>query len=471
MTRPHPYLRPPASGLQPKRSALTLVEVLLAMGLLTLGLLGVASIFPVGGRYAQLGDIADQGGAVAQAALDDAVIEGYLDPENWIIHQKTALSGGTASFVKLTTGDGQAGAGINQLGLGEAAVWPSLSAFGVTKPTRETFIGALFGGAIVIDPLGLAGVLSNAPANGLQNPVLSSPMRRFPATIGPLPTYSPYWQLWMSGGGNWPVRRATVEPVHYANSQLGVLRNLNLLRGSPPDFERHLRSAEAAFTSADDPALVDPASGDDPVRGRWETWQNGSAAYPSSRQSRRDYSWLFTIAPGSAQAVIDWASPPYNYPVEVSSVVFHKRVVPSDPQSAVENERLVRGQVITASPGGGELRLIRTDTTASTSPFEELRPGNYVMVVAPHPSASASQPVLALRWCRVLRLEGDTDGDLITVALRSSDWPWLPSGAEWPAAQTSTALSDDLRVAILPGVVAVHTKTMRLESSSVWGMD
>ena len=69
------------------RAALTLAEVLIAMGLMTLGLLGVAAVFPVGGFYMQSGDIADRGGAIAQAALEDAIVRGYLDPKNWVIHE------------------------------------------------------------------------------------------------------------------------------------------------------------------------------------------------------------------------------------------------------------------------------------------------------------------------------------------------------------------------------------------------
>ena len=39
---------PPPSALHPPRPGISLTEVLIAMGILTVGLLGVASIFPVG---------------------------------------------------------------------------------------------------------------------------------------------------------------------------------------------------------------------------------------------------------------------------------------------------------------------------------------------------------------------------------------------------------------------------------------
>ena len=43
------------------------------MGILTIGLLGVAAIFPVGSFYMQKGDIADRGSAIAQAAFNETI--------------------------------------------------------------------------------------------------------------------------------------------------------------------------------------------------------------------------------------------------------------------------------------------------------------------------------------------------------------------------------------------------------------
>lgn len=453
-----------------RRRGLTLVEVLLAMGLLTVGLLGVASIFPVGGRYAQLGDLADQGGAIAQASLEDAVVRGYLNPQNWIVHQiggpGAVLPGSptSAGFMRLATGVSER---VQYVGLRDAMASGVFRVGQANRATRESYLATLFGGAIVIDPLGLAGAVSGAVHSDITSNTRSFPLRRFPATTGSITNRSPAWDPWMASGVFWPVRRATVAPVHSASDPP---INLNKAAG----FGYHLPPAQAAFTSADDPAIATPDSGDEPVRGRWETWANASGVYPSTRQARGDYSWLFTIAPGSSEALADWAAPPYVYPVEVSSVVFHKRAAPSDPQSALDSERLVRGQVVTAGPSGGEMRLVRRpegEDMVTSSPFEELRAGQYVMVVGPHPSSTLRSPQLALRWCRVLRLEGDTSEDAVTVALRSGDWPWLSSGVPIESKDASAALSDDLRVAIVPGVVAVHTKTMQLESPSAWSFD
>jgi hypothetical protein len=81
--------------------------------------------------------------------------------------------------------------------------------------------------------------------------------------------------------------------------------------------------------------------------------------------------------------------------------------------------------------------------------------------------------MLALRWCRVLSIEKEgplrvgtntvqLDGaNRVLVSLRGPDWPWTGTG---------TPVASNLRVGILPGVVAVHTKTMRLESATEWSI-
>src|SRR3990172_9543175 len=67
----------------PFRHGISLTEVLIPMGILTIGLLGVAAVFPVGSFYMQKGDIPDRGSAIAQAAFADALARGLLNPSTW----------------------------------------------------------------------------------------------------------------------------------------------------------------------------------------------------------------------------------------------------------------------------------------------------------------------------------------------------------------------------------------------------
>ena len=74
-------LTPCPRSLGPRSArAITLTEVLISLGILTIGLLGVAALFPVGSYYMQKGEIADRGSAIAQAAFNDLIARGMLNP-------------------------------------------------------------------------------------------------------------------------------------------------------------------------------------------------------------------------------------------------------------------------------------------------------------------------------------------------------------------------------------------------------
>lgn len=476
----------------PTRRALTLVEVLIAMGLLTLGLLGVAAIFPVGGHFARTGDVTDQANAIAQAALEDAVIRGYLDPQTWVL-QDFGQAAPNAEFINYLDGN----ASNTRPGLRQAiteiatpALNPTLTVQGQSQAFRNTYTSKLFGGAYVIDPLAIAsitaGMQSDPTTQPASNPLFSTPMRRFPAHWPWNTNGNSAWNQWMVGAFQWPVRRITT--VHNAASlnQIGVVGNM------PPGSILPEPVAIETFTASDDFASTLPNSGDEPARGRWESWFRGNdGPYASRRQVVGDYSWIITVAPSSSTSIDSMASQPDAALAEVSATVFYKRPLPADAESALESERITSARVVAASPNGGELLLERMPMTGSssqpldepeTSPFESLRGNEYVMVVGPHPLSTPQRPQLAVRWCRVLNTRdsgtvtpfGDSaptrlDGDnRVLVALRGPDWPWRPVA---PNGLGQFAPANDLRVAIVPGAVAVHTKTMRLESGSPWSIN
>ncbi len=78
---PSAFRLPPS----PFRPGLSLTEVLIAMGILTLGLLGVASVFPVGGYYMQQAEIKDHASAIAQSVMSDIMARGMLNPRSWYV--------------------------------------------------------------------------------------------------------------------------------------------------------------------------------------------------------------------------------------------------------------------------------------------------------------------------------------------------------------------------------------------------
>ena len=55
------------------------------MGIMTVGLLGVASVFPVGSWYMQKAEVADNSSALAQEAMNSVVTSGMLNPHAWFV--------------------------------------------------------------------------------------------------------------------------------------------------------------------------------------------------------------------------------------------------------------------------------------------------------------------------------------------------------------------------------------------------
>lgn len=442
------------------------------MGLMTLGLLGVAAIFPVGGFYMQAGDISDRGGAIAQAALEDAIIQGHLNPANWVTIDVSAIA--TTTFNSMA---------LLEKSLPAKILTPAGAA--ISGGSMPVYRNRVAGGAFVIDPIGMSRALEEATTNSWRvlagTGVDSRVARRFPASRG-INYRSESWSPWTAGAINgsdlnqqlWPVRRiiTTVPSAAVAIAQ----------------YNRLAPAATHAFSGSEDIALTLPDNGDEPAQGLWEQLPGGLAGV---RQARGEYSWIISVSPSSFPARESLVATPDAHPYEVSAVVFHKRVVGAGNDAALANERLVRASVVSSTPNGGELLLERRPTAedpASTSPFENLRVGQYVMLTGPHPLSTMAQPQLVLSWYRVLSVEKEGRPNLngvevplgidtrtnpprekVLVSLRGADWPWQPAatGLDDPS---STLLSNDLRVGILPGVVAVHTKTMRLESATEWAI-
>ncbi|WP_146400497.1 type IV pilus modification PilV family protein [Pseudobythopirellula maris] len=484
-----------------RRAALTLAEVLISMGILTLGLLGVASLFPVGGSYMQSGDIADQGNALAQAALNDAITRGWLDPDNWVQLDPNLEPIPTGNAGRLETVPGLINRiraldanGYNEEGYGLLTAGNPERAHALIGPGPiDHYLNRGYGAAFVIDPLGMASALNETSplvyASFRGAAINSAAARRFPAFDGGPAPSSPYWGPF-ANPLCWPVRRVTTTFPAYdpnGNTYITSSNRRQMLQ---------LPKADALFSGANDIALELPARGDDPALGRWQTVTVDEQAQPLNRQTRGDYSWLLTVNPVTSEARNALVSTPDAYPYDVSAVVFHKRVLGDGYLETLQAERLVRGRVVTTGIGGGEMLLERFYASSGAvsgaivngakepeeSPFEELRSGQYVMVCGPHPLSTAELPKFFLAWYRVVNIDGEGEalnplGEKLTsagsipdrrlVALRGPDWPW----AESVNGGDNTELSNDLRVAIIPGAVAVHTKTMRLEAGSAWAVE
>lgn len=452
------------------RAGISLTEVLISMGIMAVGLLGAASLFPVGGHYLRQGDVSDRADAIAQAALSDAVARGMLDPENWLVTRvlnpnrafydtsfTTQLQNAHTTATKAIAGGTSAAAARRQTNLG---------------------IGSIF----VIDPLGIAETMSTrvdqpaSPAPGLIGPSMGF----FPASTNfpaPFAATSGHWRPWAlvspETTGVWPVRRLTV-----ATGALPI-------PGRP--IAPMIPQAEAMVISNDDLVVEFGDDADDPAQQRLEDSSVGAL----SREASRAFSWLLTVVPTTPHARDALATNAQSFNYDVSAVVYYKRTTGGvydqteaatflGHDSAMLSERQVRAAAQTRGIGGGQVRLYtanageRDAVRTVESPVENFKPGQWIMLFGPHPESDLNRPLLFCQWYRVIAIEGeeDADGDSRPdpfVFLKGPDWPWAPDSD--PTADDPAILSNDLRAVIVPDVAAVHTRTMKLSPGSVWGVD
>ncbi len=447
------------------RRGISLVEVLISMGILSLGLLGVAAIFPVGGYYVQSGDTYDSADAVAQAALADAAARGWLDPKNWVGCERSFPTSGpldrpapTASMIAAWKRK-------------YVSPFAALLREDLARNASQNVLSHLDGSAYAIDPLGVSVGARNLGSVSTQNIEVSN----FPASAQSSSFVSAAWSPWNSDSRTWPVHRLSLRATDPT--------------GTFPYFPLGQRQAQAICISSDDLALEVPPDAARPIQQRLSAL-NGVAV---QRQSKGEFSWILTVAPSSNIERNALGLDPSAFDYEVSAVVFRGRGLPAQPPTNLNDhnanlssirleERIVSARVINRGVGGGELLLERTPTTVTgepaEDPFNQLKTGRYVMLVGPRPNSTPDAPAVFLAWYRVTAIEVPSSNTTIggltpnpitqrVVSLRGPDWPWFPGT---PLNLTNTnVLSNDLRLGIFPGVVAVHTRTMRLTSGTTWG--
>ena len=67
-----------------RRRGISLLEVLISIGILSIGLASVLALLPAGGSQARKAMIEDRRGALGEAAAADCHARGFLNPSNWI---------------------------------------------------------------------------------------------------------------------------------------------------------------------------------------------------------------------------------------------------------------------------------------------------------------------------------------------------------------------------------------------------
>ncbi len=454
-----------------KRSALSLTEVLISMGILTLGLLGVASVFPVASYYMTKAEVYDVSSSAGQAVMSDLLTRGMLDPRAWYLETPAPTSN--------TLGDpNYAYTGID----GNYAPGATVKATSFTRPFAETLDSALktlegglsqaklpaaldaqMGCAYCIDPIGVAAVQRVAGVNAGARVMYGFPSASFMAYPGKGGTYysTSGWDIW----------RANTTPPNNPTQMTWPIRRVTF-RETATGWNLDKTIASHYCSYQEDLSYEMPTRDDRPSAGLWEV--AATTGTPLARKWKGDYSWIATVVPHTSADRDLMATNPLSAMCDVSVVILYKRELPSDAflttsdyPNAISPERSVGASIISTSLNGGEV-LLRDLGDGVSSPFANLKAGSYMLLCGPHPNSSASAPKFTLNWYQIITIEKDlnsiiTDADKQrVVTLRGPEWPWQPAPTN---IHDYSQLSNDLCAGIIKGAVAVHTKSMAMQNT------
>ena len=302
------------------RVGISLIEILISMFVLLFGLLGVASIFPVGSHYMNEGEKFDYSSALAQNAFEEMDVRGMLRPEVWLYPDGSPVMDANGDFV-VDFGNGSPGPGM----------------------------------AFVIDPLGQAAGF-NAGVSSLDVfPHFN--MKDYNDSNLLANTDTPgVWRNALSyTGDRFPVRRVTLPQA------LGIPLTNSV--------------AETIFRLRDDLSVDFPENSDQPSV---QLWQVDSGGQLLTRQYNGRYSWLATVVPTTDEALIGLqpARGESSYSYDVSVVIFHRRVM----TPSLDTERLIEAELL----DGGELVLFvdrNENSSVVDAAVEDVRPGNWICLM------------------------------------------------------------------------------------------
>lgn len=402
-------------GIGP-RSAITLLEVLISIMCLSVGLLGLATLLPLGRFQLVEASRLDRTGTLGRSAFRDLQVRGYLQPD-MLLHFNSASN----TFVPVLTGT-------------TLTVGPS-----------PPFVTAV---PFAIDPYGVGGSIG------------SNPHLAFLATL-------PYGV--MPSAATAPYNQAPVIPRLSVRSWVAPITP-----GLAPVMP--FSQAERIFATNDELILAEGAKanyrpqpvleGIPPIRVQSEgnfTWL--VTVSPS-------FGELFgTVSiPGDATSTRLYTA---------TVVVLFKRNAQSDKVDLTlslpdRNERLVWCEFLDNGVGGGNVRL-RTATVgpnplAEAAELLKLRVGEWIMITgAP---AAAAPPFL--QWYRVAAIDSgpqaDPSGEYFRdVTLAGPDW--VPSLFVDPVNYVYGDIGGGHPTAfatIFTGAMAAYEKTITLDGSSDW---
>lgn len=411
------------------RDGVSLLEILICIGILSIGLLSVVSLIPAGHFAVVETTKADRSTACARAAKAQVQLRNMLDPSEWRYWWNI-----TAGMFNFDTYGNVRGGNY---------VTPSIR-----------------GATVVIDPLGMASFIENyVNDNSLDETI--------PQTFPHKDSINTYC----------PLRRFTTKDVitnassgfFFMPSDVAMLLNLNdricrwaddvVIDVDDTDPDLRPRQMFTSDSATDNFGPYPTRTTDDPQL----------AGIPILRESTGDFSWFLTVTPlnDSTDRVVSEMRD-----FEVSTVVCYKRDLSFDETALVPKERNadVFGSLFMGISGAGasDIPLMCPGgTTADPLEYLDVKPGQWIMLVGrirddalnyiDHTNTFQEGYRRIGKWYRVLSV----DDAMTPNNPRPIRWVTV-TGPEWRVGPAFGEIQNTQAI-LVDSVIGVFTETMTLD--------
>ena len=430
-----------------RRAGMTILEVLFAIMITTVGLLGAIAVFPVASEYARKGRLNDELAVCAESAAHTMDARGMRRPDHWI----------TWRFIN---GNWQMVSGPGMIIPGESycldprfLTFPqpgepvgNLTATGNPSPPAVPTYGES-----VWFPAFPRSIIYSGPNDPNNNGPGSPRMQRITLCAGSRTNNPPY--------GPDTFSLSSIMGRFQADYTFSFLDHLTFER---PGVQKRLTGNDNASPAFQIYTPINDAN-------------NPGTIYPGRREDDGKLSWLATLVPK-----IDRWNATLEDKYILSVVVFYGRspnlVIPnfSQPLTRPVNEwgaTIFGSNFYSSGYGGGEVTI-----SADNADKLKMRAGDWVMlsgnVMARNPNNGNPITVPTYKWYRVSDADEEPRGPVTInnntyyqrdVTLVGPDWDLqdvLPFNMGAPGGD---GFPDDVDVTIVPGIVAVFDRTVRLE--------
>lgn len=427
-----------------RRHGITLLEIMLALSVALIGVIGVMVLIPVSGRLAKQGLDYDQAANLSRSALEDFEVHGMKDPVDWVGMDPTT---GAPVFVTV-------------------------------QPNKSYVIDPEYMGRniLVNPPIPMAQTGAFFPTNS--SGLIAAPTATQPLVLTPLPS----------------AHRITIDPFGQAFNNIAEFMTEE--------------QAEDVFAGQDDIQVIEPEdttfSSNQLFHGQEEFDLSGDLSRLVKPQTLRDKSWMAMLVPRPSPTGIPNASSDL-YTLYI--IVFKERDLNLSSQIDLatgtfvgDSERWSRISFIGGGFGGGEAMLAPFDNSIIPA-AEQVNGGTadpaidlaatrdeWLMVCQrirafrPNP-AGVGPPIEQVydqfRWYRVtdssdlapvnygagVAYYSAYNGPARFVSLDGPDWS-TPDGDG--SVQPNGFAFHPIYAVKVSGVVDVYEKTVRLETDSIW---